>query len=70
MKPSIAVALIALALSGCGDYSSPGDGDANAAMLLLGATAVMNGYNQGHQPLPMVSTSCTTTGGITNCLSF
>jgi hypothetical protein len=46
------------------------DNSDGATMLLLGATALMNGYNQGRQPLPMVSTSCTTTNGITNCLSF
>lgn len=64
---------LALSLAGCGssgNYASNSDGDDAAVMLLLGATAAMNGYSQSRQPLPMVSTSCTTTGGITNCLSF
>jgi hypothetical protein len=69
---TLILAALALALSGCGDgsYSSNSDGEDVATMLLLGATAVMTGYNQGRQPMPMVSTSCTTTNGITNCLSF
>jgi hypothetical protein len=43
------------------------DNSDGAAILLLGA---LSGFSQGRQPMPMLSTSCTTNRGITNCLSF
>jgi hypothetical protein len=45
--------------------------DAPTALLFLG---LLNGVNHGlgydQPPPPLVSTHCTTTGGITNCLSY
>jgi hypothetical protein len=52
---------------------SEASGD-NAATLLMLLGAGISGFNQGRgygQPSPtLISTSCTTTSGITNCLSF
>jgi hypothetical protein len=65
---TIACITLALALAGCdgGNYSSGGensDGDAGAALLLMGATAFMNGMNQARP----VTTTCFTTGMMTTC---
>jgi hypothetical protein len=41
----------------------------NAATVLMLLGAGLSGYNQGRSPAP-IATSCTTTKGITNCLSY
>jgi hypothetical protein len=78
----IVILALAVALSGCesgGGYSgssNSGDGGMssdNAATLLMMLTAGMSGYNQGkalERASAPISTSCTTNGGITNCLSY
>ncbi len=65
---TIACITLALALSGCGNgnYSSGPDdseGEAAAGMLLMGATAFTNGWNQARQPMA----TCWNYGPMTQC---
>lgn len=58
------------ALVGCGGFDTGPDNSGDAAALVLGGAAFLNGMSQGSRPLPMVTTSCNQTGGMVNCLSW
>ncbi|HZL60403.1 MAG TPA: hypothetical protein VFC38_11985 [Stellaceae bacterium] len=51
------------------DQKSAAETDDNAALFMMLGTSFLNGYNNA-RPAPVVTTSCTTNAGITNCLSY
>lgn len=73
LKIALGVGVL-VALSACADPGPPPSPQQqardNAAMMLLLSTGFLNGYNAARQPVPVVSTHCTTVGAVVNCLSY
>jgi Tfp pilus assembly protein PilF len=73
LKTALTVAVL-VGLAACAHPGPPPSPEQqardNAAMMLLLGTGFLNGYNAARQPVPVVSTHCTTVGAVVNCLSY
>lgn len=67
MNPPLAIAALALALSGC---CGSGDTACTQAQYNAIGASMLNQPGYYGQPAPMISTSCTNNRGIINCLSY